>query len=111
VTDDRRPVDGDDATADGRAPDGRRRATATIRTGHADRTLDGERVAPATVAAALAPDNTGEMTTTVVDGTVETTVRRDDAAGLRSTVDDYLVNLTVAVETAQHANRHTTTDT
>lgn len=63
------------------------RSRATIRTSH-------ER--PSVVAAAVRPDNTAEMTTRVVDGTVETTVERDSADGLRATVDDYVVNLRVA---------------
>lgn len=85
---------------------------ATIRTVHAS---------PAVVAAALEPDNTPEMSTGVevgrtddagepdgtpsVDeaeggtaprGVVETEIRRETTAGLRSTVDDYVSNLQVA---------------
>ena len=65
---------------------------ATLRTRH-DR--------PEAVAAAVRPDNTDEMTTRVaVDGdgrsVVETTIRREAAGGLRTTVDDYVSNLTVA---------------
>jgi hypothetical protein len=63
---------------------------------------------PDLVAGAVRPDNTAEMETSVEDGTVVTRVERDDTGGLQSTVDDYVVNLTVAVEVAQHANRHTT---
>lgn len=58
---------------------------------------------PETVAAALRPDNTVEMTTRVEGDRVVTTIERGDTAGLHSTVDDYLVNLAVAdraVETA-----------
>jgi len=90
-----------------------RSARARIRTEHADPAVAEERVDAETVAAALSPDNTDEMTTTVVDGGVETTIRREGATGLGSTADDYLVNLDVAVRVAQHANRHqdTTTDT
>jgi tRNA threonylcarbamoyladenosine modification (KEOPS) complex Pcc1 subunit len=73
--------------------------TATIRTDVDD---------PAHVAAAVRPDNTSEMETRVEDGAVVTRIERDDTSGLHSTVDDYVVNLTVAVEVAQHANRHTT---
>lgn len=50
----------------------------------------------AVVAASLAPDNTDSMTTTVRGSTVETTVARDRTGGLQSSVDDYVVNLTVA---------------
>ena len=95
-----------------------RRARAVIRTTHDD---------PDTVAAALRPDNTDEMDATVEDGDgpaerdgradgsrrgdrrVRTVVERDSAAGLRSTVDDYLVNLDVADRTVRHANDHSTT--
>ena len=58
----------------------------------------------AVVAAALTPDNTDSMTTTVDGDTVRTTVARDRTGGLAATIDDYVVNLTVAeavVETAQ----------
>lgn len=67
--------------------DARERARATLRTSHDH---------PCLVAAALRPDNTAEMTTEVVEGRVVTTIEREDAAGLRSTVDDYVVNLSVA---------------
>ncbi|MFB6270183.1 MAG: KEOPS complex subunit Pcc1 [Halobacterium sp.] len=63
---------------------------------------------PELVAGAVRPDNTAEMETRVEDGAVVTRIERDDTGGLQSTVDDYVVNLTVAVEVAQHANRHTT---
>jgi tRNA threonylcarbamoyladenosine modification (KEOPS) complex Pcc1 subunit len=45
------------------------------------------------------------MTTRVADGAVVTTIEREDAAGLRSTLDDYVVNLRVATAVAQHADR------
>jgi hypothetical protein len=61
--------------------------TATIRTAHAD---------PTTVAAAVSPDNTPAMNTDTHDGTVVTTIKRESTAGLRSTVDDYIVNIGVA---------------
>ncbi|QKY19243.1 hypothetical protein B4589_002200 [Halolamina sp. CBA1230] len=48
------------------------------------------------VAAALAPDNTDTMTTTVDGDTVRTAIVREDAGGLAASVDDYVVNLTVA---------------
>ncbi|MFB6171353.1 MAG: KEOPS complex subunit Pcc1 [Haloarculaceae archaeon] len=64
---------------------------ATIRTTH-DR--------PGVVAAALRPDNTAEMTTEVAGDRVVTTIERETASGLRSTVDDYVVNLTVAAQLA-----------
>jgi hypothetical protein len=67
---------------------------------------------PEPIARAIAPDNTAEMDTRVEDGDVVTTVRRDSTAGLRSTVDDYVVNLQVALAVADTANRReTTTDT
>jgi hypothetical protein len=62
---------------------------ATIRTRH-DR--------PDLIAAALSPDNTDEMSTRVDpdEGAVVTTIERETAGGLRTTVDDYVANLTVA---------------
>lgn len=69
-------------------------------------TVRTELPAAATVAAALRPDNTPEMTTRVDDGVVETTIERETTGGLRSTVDDYVVNLSVA---ARIVRRTTTT--
>lgn len=66
---------------------------------------------PTLVAAALRPDNTPEMRTRVEDGTLVTHIERDTTGGLRSTVDDYVVNLSVALDVVQHANRHMTQDT
>ncbi|MXR22284.1 KEOPS complex subunit Pcc1 [Halobacterium bonnevillei] len=63
---------------------------------------------PALVARAVRPDNTPEMETRVQGDAVVTRIEREDTGGLQSTVDDYVVNLTVAREVAQHANRHTT---
>lgn len=79
----------------GPAPDGATRR-ATLRTTHDD---------PARVAAALTPDNTDEMATRVEDGRLVTTVERDSTGGLASTIDDYVVNLSVAERTAQAAKR------
>lgn len=56
---------------------------------------------PETVAAALAPDNTPEMETLVAGDTVETVIERETTGGLRTTVDDYVVNLSVAERLAQ----------
>ncbi|WP_430504771.1 KEOPS complex subunit Pcc1 [Haloparvum sp. PAK95] len=61
--------------------------TATVRTTHEDADL---------VLAALAPDNTDSMDSRVDGDTVETTIERTATGGLRSTVDDYVVNLAVA---------------
>ena len=62
------------------------------------RTTHGSPTAAERVAAAVAPDNTAEMTTCVEGETVVTTIERDSASGLQSTVDDYVVNLRVAVQ-------------
>ncbi|MFB6132630.1 MAG: KEOPS complex subunit Pcc1 [Halanaeroarchaeum sp.] len=69
---------------------------------------------PEIVAAALRPDDTDAMTTTVEptpDGTrrVVTTIDRDSTGGLRSTLDDYVVNCEVADETVQIGKRHANT--
>ncbi|WP_327052225.1 KEOPS complex subunit Pcc1 [Halomicrococcus gelatinilyticus] len=69
---------------------------ATIRTEPADADA---------IAAALAPDNTPEMSTQVEDGTVVTTIERETTGGLQSTIDDYVVNLSVAEQVVQTANR------
>ncbi|WP_302080349.1 KEOPS complex subunit Pcc1 [Salinibaculum rarum] len=65
---------------------------ATIRTTHGD----GETARA--LARAVEPDNTDEMDTQVIDETVETTIARETTGGLHSTVDDYVVNLTVAAQ-------------
>ena len=70
--------------------------TATIRTEHE---------CPATVAAAVAPDNTAEMETRVESGAVVTTIERGTTGGLQSTVDDYVINLDVAEAAAGSAAR------
>ena len=72
----------------GPTPDATRESrTARLRTTHAD---------AATVAAALRPDNTESMETSVEGDTLVTAVSRDATGGLQSTVDDTVVNLTVA---------------
>lgn len=50
----------------------------------------------AVVAGAVRPDNTDSMTTRVDGSTVVTTIDRETTGGLHSSVDDYVVNLTVA---------------
>jgi hypothetical protein len=64
--------------------------------------------APAVVAAALAPDNTASMTTRVEGDRVVTDIERETTGGLQSSVDDYVVNVSVADTVAQTADRHTT---
>ncbi|MFT4891279.1 MAG: hypothetical protein ACI9YT_002205 [Halobacteriales archaeon] len=78
----------------------------TVRTTH-DR--------PATIANAVAPDNTDEMETRVEDDAVVTTIERETTGGLGSTADDYVVNVDVASRVAQlitdsDTNTDTTTD-
>ncbi|MEM4780357.1 MAG: KEOPS complex subunit Pcc1 [Halalkalicoccus sp.] len=62
---------------------------------------------PALVARAVSPDNTPEIRTRVKDGRVVTTIERETTGGLRTTADDYVVNLTVADEVAQLADQIT----
>lgn len=62
----------------------------------------------AAVAAAIRPDNTAQMDTRVDGDAIVTIIERETTGGLRSTVDDYVVNVDVARRTVQHANRHTT---
>ncbi|MFC4544402.1 KEOPS complex subunit Pcc1 [Halosolutus amylolyticus] len=73
-----------------------RRATAIVRTEHDD---------PERIARAIDPDNTDEMETTVDadDGAVVTRIDRESTSGLLSTVDDYVVNVDVAMQVVQHA--------
>lgn len=83
------------------------------------------------IARAIRPDNTDEMSTRVErsdeatdaspdvadapadaeDGsaTVVTEIERETTGGLRTNVDDYVVNVDVATRVAQHAHRHTNT--
>ena len=75
---------------------------ATITTDHSDGAT-AERIARA-----VAPDNTAEMETEVDDATVVTTIERETTGGLQSSVDDYVVNLTVA---AQLTDQQTPNDT
>lgn len=74
---------------------------ATITTTHDD---------PSLVARALAPDNTSEMRTTVEGDRVVTRIERETTSGLQSTVDDYVVNVSVAMQVEQHANQPTNSD-
>ncbi|WP_299264765.1 KEOPS complex subunit Pcc1 [Halorientalis sp.] len=64
-------------------------------------TTHGDRERAAMVAAAVAPDNTDEMATTVDGETVRTVIERESTGGLHATVDDYVVNCTVADELTQ----------
>jgi hypothetical protein len=76
---------------------------ATIRTTHRAADL---------VAGALAPDDTESTAVTADDSTVVCRIERPTTGGLRSTVDDYLVNLRVATRVVDRASEHTdTTDT
>lgn len=64
------------------------------------------------VAASVRPDNTPEIDTRVERGSgdggddaIVTAVERETTGGLRTTVDDYVVNLAVARQVAQAGNR------
>ncbi|KAB1194629.1 hypothetical protein GJR96_14735 [Haloferax sp. MBLA0076] len=74
---------------------------ATLRTTHDD---------PELVAAALGPDNTDSMQTTIDGDELVTTIERDSTGGLLSTVDDYVVNVTVAQTVIAATRTHTTTN-
>jgi len=75
--------------------------TATVRTTHADADL---------VAAALAPDETDSMATRVDGDAIECAVERPTTGGLRSTVDDHVVNLRVADRLVERARAHLAAD-
>jgi len=53
----------------------------------------------AAVANAVRPDDTASMDTTTEEERVVTTIERETTGGLHATVDDYVVNLTVAAQT------------
>lgn len=92
---------------------------ATIRTESSDAEL---------IARAIRPDNTDEMETRVVPSdedartpdagakTVDdtesaalvTTIERETTGGLRTNVDDYVVNVDVATQIIRHARSHST---
>lgn len=74
---------------------------ATVRTRHGR---------PALVAAALTPDNTEEMATTVEGKSVVTRIERGSTGGLATTVDDYLTNLQVAERIVDEQHTHDTTN-
>jgi hypothetical protein len=62
------------------------------------------------VAAAVAPDNTDEMTTSVDGSTVVTTIERETTGSLLATADDYVVNLRTAAQLTTDATTHTDSD-
>jgi len=79
----------------------RNRRCATVRTSHDDAEL---------VAAALAPDNTDSMDVRVEDDTIVCSIERPTMGGLRSTTDDYVVNLRVADRVVERARTYRHTD-
>jgi len=81
-------------------PDARQ---ATIRTTHHAADL---------IAGALAPDDTESTAVAADSDTVVCHIERPTTGGLRSTVDDYVVNLRVAARIVERASEHAdTTDT
>lgn len=67
-------------------------------------TLRSELEDPDAVARAVRPDNTPEVCTRVEDDALVTTIERETTRGLRSTVDDYVVNVLVAQRILQTTN-------
>jgi len=82
----------DDAAGDDAGP-----RTAVLETTHDEAAL---------VAASLSPDDTDSMRTTVSDGRVTTRIERATTGGLQATVDDYVVNLSVADAVIDRAKSH-----
>ena len=74
--------------------------TATFETRHADEAT------AATVAAALAPDNTPQMRTDADGDVVRTRIERGTTGGLHASADDYLVNVGVADAVVATARLH-----
>lgn len=72
--------------------------------------LETRHARPRLVADAVAPDNTDSMATTVDGDRVVTTVERGTTGGLGSSVDDYVVNLTVAETVVADARDRVRTD-
>lgn len=60
-----------------------------------------------TVAAAIAPDDTDEIDTRLVDGAVVATIERPTTASLEATLDDYVVALGVATAVVDAAESGT----
>jgi len=50
------------------------------------------------VASAVEPDDTASIDTTTDEERIVTTIARETTGGLHATVDDYVVNLTVAAQ-------------
>jgi len=75
---------------------------ATVRTTH------GDPVTAERLARAVRPDNTDEMRTTIEDDALVTTIERETTGGLQSTVDDYVVNLSVAAQLSYHTTTNNT---
>lgn len=101
--DDAEPIPtGDDAepvpTADGAGP-----ATPGDAFGPRSATIRSEIPNAATVAAAIAPDDTDDIHTRCADGAVVVDVERPTTASLEATVDDAVVALDVASTVAGHA--------
>lgn len=65
----------------------------------------------AIVAASISPDHTDEMTTSVEENIVDTTISRNEIGSLQATLDDYLVNLIVAETTSTRTEIETMTST
>jgi hypothetical protein len=63
------------------------------------------------IAAAVRPDNTPEMTTEAEDDRIVTEIRRDTTGGLRTTVDDYVVNLQTGAQLATRDREPSTAET
>lgn len=55
---------------------------------------------PVCIAASLAPDNLDSMETRAANGCVETRITGTSVRSILASVDDYLMNLTIAEETS-----------
>ena len=99
MTDDRRGADPGSTAEPSAEADSR---AATVRTTH---------IAADSVVGALGPDNTDSMAMRADGDVVTCTIERSTTGGLRSTVDDYVVNLQVADELIERARAHRSTNT
>jgi|GEM_PF-1668870 tRNA threonylcarbamoyladenosine modification (KEOPS) complex Pcc1 subunit len=58
------------------------------------------------VAQSVSPDNTSDITTTVESNSVLNIIHRDSIGSLRSTVDDLITNINVAVEVVNQTKNY-----
>ena len=71
------------------------------------RTSHGDDATAERIARALRPDNTDEIDTRVEGNRIVTVIDRETTGGLHATIDDYVVNLTVAAQLSDQQTTNT----